>query len=678
MVNPRWRICVDWNENGIWGQEDGAYREDVAGDVLELDWRWGRPVNPEETVGRRAIPARLDLLLRNQDGRYSPGNGASPLAGNIHTGRRVWAALAWPLDDFDGTAGTDLHGRKPTLTGGQGWLRQPSGDARLVMGNGRVNPTARTGMGAGTGDAIYTLDFGAADAGLGFRYRRSSDGSSGVVLRFISRWDYLRVRFGNTGTFLEDVTFGYPAVLRRGEPLLAGVEYFIEVELHGSSVRLFATDLDSGGMDRKQILDGGGTAGNAASTLHGIWHDGSQAAVADSFGSFGGWRSLFHGFLSRISPERHADLGRVCRFQARDDLAGALRTPLHRLLTGRNLSSGDIGNAILTWAGFSADNRLLDSGRTLVATEPRALWRQEAGAALDALSAEESGLIYMDGRGYVRLEAAGHRNSGAHAVNLATFRDTSASGPYFSHLAWSEGVDRLENSVTFRYPWGANQGLREIWRLGDVTAIPAGETRDFLAESYAFDVVDSIRSPVAVTDYAANSRRDGQGDNLTASLKVTLPSLAGASYGGRGTVVRVENGHASATAYLSLLRLRADRSYKTTELTSYRAEATESQGRHGLRAEVVECRFIDNYDAARAGAEARLAQRGSARRRLALTIRNGNQASAAQVVHRVLSDRVRVVCGNPVVVGDFFIEGMEISAVSRSGHFESRWLLEEA
>ena len=676
MVNPRWRIWVDWNENGIWGQEVGAYSEDVARDVLELDWKWGRPVILGERSGRKAIPARLDLLLRNQDGRYSPGNGASPLAGNIHAGRRVWAAFAWPLDDFDGEAGTDLQGRAPTLAGGQRWVRQSAGNAGLALGDGLVNPTA--GTGAGSGEAIYSLDFGAADARLGFRYRRSSDGSSGVVLRLVNRWDYLRVRFGTAGTFLEDVSFGYPAALRRGDPLLAGVEYFIEIELHGNSVRLFATDLEGGSMDRKQILDGGGNAGNASSTLHGIWHDGSEAAVADSFSSFGGWRSLFHGFLSRISPERHPELGNVCRFQAHDDLAGVLRTPLHRLLTGRNLSSGDIGNAILTWAGFSADNRLLDSGRILVATDPRALWQMEAGAALDVLCAEESGLMYMDGMGYARLEAAGHRKSEAHGVNLATLRDRSASGPYFSNLAWNEGVDGIENSVTFRYRWGANQGLREIWRLGDVTAIPAGEARDFLAESSAYDVVDAIRAPVARTDYLANSRRDGQGDDLTGSLTVALPSPSGVSYSGKGTVVRVENGHASATAHLSLLRLRADRSYKATELTSYRAENTGSQARYGLKAEVVECSFVDNYDSARAGAEARMAQRSSAHRRLVLAIRNGNEASVAQVVHRVLADRVQVVCGNPVVVGNFYIEGMEISVVSRSGSFESRWLLEEA
>lgn len=713
MVNPRWRIWVDWNDDGIWGQEVGAYREDVAADVLELDWKWGRPVNPDEAGRRRSEPARLDLLLRNHDGRYTPGNAASALAGRVLVGRRVWASLAYPLDEFKGAgegAGrggsgrADLHGRIPTLSDGQAWVRRSTGSAGLVVDNGRAVPVA----GTGSGGAIYTLDFRVADAHIGFLYRRgsrvsdssggsaSSDGSSGVVLRFVNRWDYLRVRFDNAGTFLEDVTFGFASILRRGDALAAGVEYFIEIELHGSSVRLFATDVRRGSMDRRMILDGGGNAGNLSATSHGIWHDGSAAAEADRFGSFGGWRSFFHGHLSRITPERHPELGRVSRCQARDDLAGPLRTPLYRLLTGRNLSTGAIANSLLSWAGFSSVHRRLDEGRTLVATEPRALWRLGGDAALNALADEEGGSLYVDGRGYARLESASHRDGGPHTTALVTVRDTSSGGCYFADLEWSDGVAGVENSVAFRYRWGASQGPQEIWRLGGVTAIPAGESREFLAESDAFDAVDGIRVPVAETDYSANSRRDGRGEDLTGSLAVTLPRLpgmagtpgrsgksgetqaAGNACGGRGTVVRVENRHATATAYVLLLRLRADHTYRATELTSYQARDSRSQARHGLRDSRVDCLFTDNYEAARAGAEARLSRTGAARRRLALTLPNGGESNLVQVVHRVLADRVRVVCSDPVVDGDYFVEGMEISAVARTGSLAARWLVEQA
>ena len=688
MVGPHWRIWVDWNDNGVWDEKEGNYREDVTADVLELDWKWGRPPSSGVKSGRPdpTNAALLDFTLRNEGRRYAPGSAASPLAGNLNAGRRVWAAFAYPYDDFAGTDGTDLKDRVPSVGNRVGnrigngvgngltWVKESGEAGSLVLDGGEVRPVA------GSGGAIYTLDFGVADAHVGFYYRRSASGAggaggaSGVALRFISQWDYLRVRFGSTATALEDVTFGYASTLRRGDPLAAGVNYFIEIELHGSSVRLYATDLDAGLMDRKQILDGGGNAANLSATRHGLWHDGSAEAAGDRFAGFGGWRSFLHGSLTNISPERDPELGDICRCQARDDLAWLGRRPLYNLLHRRNLSSGDIANSILTWSGFDSNLRRLEGGQVLVATEPRALWRVAAGRALRSLAEEESGRIYMDGRGYFRLESATHRQGGAHLGASATLRDASGAGPYFSGLAWDEGTEAVENSVTYRYRLGENEGLQEVWRLRDVAAIPAGESRDFLAESGSFDVVDSIRLPSADSDYLANGRPDGAGDDLTASIAVFLPFAA--THRGRGAVVRVENRHASATAYLTLLRLRADRAYRTAEPTSYRAENAASQARHGLRTSVVNCRFIDNFQAARAGAEARLAQKGAARARLALTLPQDGGVNLAQIVHRVLSDRVRVVCNNPTIDGDFFIEGMEVRVTARTGQLEARWLVE--
>ena len=318
---------------------------------------------------RRIEPARLDLILRNHDLHYTPGNPRSPLAGNLTAGRRVWAALAYLYDDFTGPDGTDVNGRVVPFSDGKAWVKGTTGPAGLELSAGRVRPTA------GAGGAIYTLDFGEADAHIGFVFRRASNGQSGVVLRFLNQWDYLRVRFGDTGTVLEDVTFGFPSPLRRGDPLVTGADYFIEIELHGSSVRLYATDLDGGTMDRRQILDGGGNAGNTGATRHGFWHDGSTAAADDMVDNFGGWRSFFHGSLVRISPERDPELGNICRCQARDDLALLGPLPLYNLFNQGNLSSGVIADGILTWAGFSPNYRRVEGGQTLIATEPRALWR---------------------------------------------------------------------------------------------------------------------------------------------------------------------------------------------------------------------------------------------------------------------------------------------------------------
>ena len=677
MVGPRWRIWVDWNGNGTWGESNGAYREEVTEDVLDLEWRWGKRAGFSESQ-RRMPPAELNLTLGNRDQRYTPGNAQSPLHGNLSAGRRVWAAFAWPLDDFQGADGTDLNGRAAPVGERAAWSKASTGPAGVTLERGLARPAS------GGGGAIYTLDFGDADAHLGFVFRRSSNGGSGVALRVASQWDYLRVSFRNDGTVLEDVTFGFPSFLRRGDALAADRDYFIEIAMHGSSVRLFATDLTEGSADRKTVLDGGGNAGNATATRHGLWHDGSAAATADRWGQFGGWRSFFHGSLARLSPERDPELGYVCRCEARDDLHLLGQWPLYNLFNQSSLSTGSIANSILTWAGFSPTHRRLDQGQTLVATEPRALWRLPADRALYGLAEEENGRIYVDGRGYALLEDAGHRSSGAHASARATLRDTSGPGPYFSALAWDDGSEGVENSVAFRYRLAVSRGPQEIWRLRDVPAIPAGATREFLAESSKYEVVDSFQAPAADTDYTANSRPDGRGDDMTNSVTVSLPYAPGGSlaapsdrYRGRGTVVRVTNDHASATAYLTLLRLMADRTYEAPEPTSYRAENAASQSAHGLRDAAVECRFIDNYEAARVGAEARLAERGLPRARLVLTLTSGGAANLAQMVHRVLSDRIRVVSGSPRIDGDFFIEGMEIAARGRTGETRARWLVSE-
>ena len=225
LHRPHWRIWIDWNDNGTWAETSGDYREDITDDVLDLAWRWGQPVASfcDPGVPR---PAQLHLTLGNEDRRYTPGNARSPLSGNLAAGRRVWAAFAWPLDNFAGADGTDLDGRAAPVGEGA-WSKISTGPAGLALSQGQAVATA------GTGGAVYALDFGEADAHLGFIFRRSGNGSSGVALRVADQWDYLRVSFGNTATLLEDVTFGFPSVIRRGDPLVASLTGWAKVTVAG-------------------------------------------------------------------------------------------------------------------------------------------------------------------------------------------------------------------------------------------------------------------------------------------------------------------------------------------------------------------------------------------------------------------------------------------------------------
>ena len=657
MANPHWRVWVDWNGNGIW-DEPG---EDVTADLMRLHWEWGRDLRRDH-----AGPGLLELTLRNGDHRYSPPNGGSPLAGGLKPGREVWAQFAYPYDDFTGADGSDLAGRPAAVDSGFAWVKQSFGANGFQISGNQVTPVTRGG-----GDAIYTLDLGDADAGIGFKYQRASNALGGVALRCVNAFDYLRVRFGDNGTVLQDVTGGRASTIRTGPALAAGVNYFVEIEMHGPSIRLMATDLDSGTMQRRTILDGQGSAGNAAATRHGLWHAGRGGN--DRWDDFGGWRSFFYGRVDSIVPHPHRD-HRTCRIVASDELRRMGETLLFNLLSGSRLRAGAIAGQLLSWSDFSSEHRLLDDGRALVADQPRSLWRFPALEALHRLQDEEDGLLYVDGTGYFRLEASEHRDSGSHTVSRATFRGRKDDSPYFSDLSWDDGSDGVENDVTFRYRRGDNLGLQEIWQLRDVTAIPAGESRDFLAESAAYDLVDGIRVPSATTDYAANSRADGSGDDLTGSLAVSLPLLSAIS--GRGTVVRVSNSHPTATASVTFLRLRADRAYRDLDATIYQAEDAVSRGVHGHRSRLVSCLFLDNYAAVRDAAEARLERRKARRTRLRLTLPNGDRKNLLQMVHRKLSDRITVVYPDMGIDADFFIEGMELDAEARTGEVTLRWLVQ--
>ena len=657
MANPHWRVWVDWNDNDVWGEAG----EDVTANLVRLRWEWGRDLRLDY-----ARPGLLELTLRNGDHRYSPPNSSSPLVGGLKPGRKVWAQFAYPYDDFTGVDGAVLAGRLAPVDSGFAWVKQNFGLNGFEISGNQVRAATRGG-----GDAICTLDLGDADSRIGLRYTRASNALGGVALRCVNAFDYLRVRFGDNGTVLQDVTGGRATNIRTGPALAPGVNYFVEIEMHGPSVRLMATDLDAGTMQRRMILDGHGTAGNTTATRHGLWHAGRGGN--DRWDEYGGWRSFFHGRVDSIVPHPHrAD--RTCRVVACDELQRLGETLLFNLLSGSLLRAGAIAGHILNWSDSSPEHRLLDEGRVLVADQPRSLWRIAARQAMHRLQDEEDGFLYVDGAGYFRLEGSEHRDSGAHTESRATFRAKKDDSPYFSDLSWDDGSDGVENDVTFRYRRGEDSGLQEVWRLRDVTTIPAGEARDFLAESAAYDMVDGIRSPLATTDYTANSRSDDSGDDLTGSLTVTLPLVS--DFRGRGTVVRVSNGHATAAAYVTFLRLRADRAYRDLDATIYQAGDAASRSAHGLRSRLVSCLFLDTYAAARDAAEARLERRKARRTRLRLTLPNGDRKNVLQMVHRALSDRITVVYPEMGIDADFFIEGMELDAEGSTGEFTVRWLVQ--
>ena len=97
-----------------------------------------------------------------------------------------------------------------------------------------------------------------------------------------------------------------------------------------------------------------------------------------------------------------------------------------------------------------------------------------------------------------------------------------------------------------------------LWTMGDIPQIAAGGSLTVWA-SYAYNnsatPAINVISPVATTDYTANTQSDGLGTNLTASFSVTLTD-----FGKTGKII-IRNNHATLSGYVTLMKVRGQALY---------------------------------------------------------------------------------------------------------------------
>ena len=628
----RWQLSVDWTGTDTWG----VAGTDVSADVLGLRWQWGRRGLPAPEF---AGPATVEITLRNHDHRYTPGvvaagagNGnissGGPLGDNVRPGRPLWLRLTRSHDDFDtgSVTSVDLKGR--ATVGGGAWT------VVGATGNGfyATAGAVRGGLaGWPPSDAVALLDAGDPRATLTARYRRGSDGLGGFALRCAARTDCLRLRFRNQETILERVSGRTAQRLAGGSPLVAGAWYDLEIEQADGGVRVTATRLGLAGASRQEILASAAPTNAPVSGRHRLWH--GFRNVTDRWGPFGVGRSLFCGRITEIRPDYAAG---VCHITAADVMADLAGIPLHRALSGGLMRSGPVAAAILGWAGLTAADYRLDQGRMLLTGGPRAVWNVSAARALHRLQREEHGLIYADGLGRVRLEAASVRagvraNAKPAALATVSIADTAGgAAPYAVALRRDDGAGAVEDAVVFRYRRSADSGRQQVWSLNEALAIPAGGQQLALVETDAWDVTTDLVAPTASTDYAATDDAAGEGADVTSDITIEPVVETESGVAGRGHAVRIKNSGANP-AYLQRLTLYADHCWRTQSTSAARAAASASAGSNsngtgnGLplptgRERVISGRYADHYGAAQGAAEARRAERSRPRSHLEATL----------------------------------------------------------
>ena len=663
MPALRWQVWVNWAGDGVWGAED----VDISDDVLGLRWRWGRRGLP---IPEFAAPASLELTLNNAGHRYTPGNHDGPLGPNVGPGREVRLRASRLHDDFatTGVGSEDLNGRKATFGDPRWQVIATAGNGFAVL-DGAVRGTVGSFP---PSDALALLETGDATTTVTTRYRRVTNGQGGFVLRCVAANDCLRLRFDHVSSVLERVAGSTVTHLASGGPLVSGAWHDLEIEQTLDSVRVHAINLEASDPVGRTLLDANGIVDPPASGRHGLWH--SFRNTADRWGGFGAGRGLFRGPVTAISPDYAAE---TCRIEARDATQRLESVRLQRALPGGPMRSGDVAASILAWSGLLHYEYLLESGRVLLTGGARSVWEVSATRALRRLQREEHGLIYTDGHGRVRLESSTLRSGiRAHGdpASLAKARvvDTADSvDPYASHLRWDDGATATEDAVVFRYRRLTDEGPQKVWSLNEPLAINAGQERLALAASEAWEAIDGLQTPAAQTNYTATDDAAGTGADVTRDITVTLLTEAESGIAGRGRMLRIRNAGAGQ-AYVQTLSLSADHCWRAESTTAHRAGAAEMSATGTL----VNCRYVDSYAAAQAGAEARLAERSRRRAQVEASLPLFAASNARAVLEARLSDVVELRAAAQGISGAWLLEGVEID-VRAGGEGTARWWFTE-
>ncbi|MYC07702.1 MAG: hypothetical protein F4X57_11125 [Chloroflexi bacterium] len=512
------------------------------------------------------------------------------------------------------------------------------------------------------------MDFALADASLGCDFTRGSNATQhgGLTLRYSDADNFLYISVNGSSVQLRKVEDGTDSLLAQAAlEWNAADTHFIQAELHGESIRVF--------VGREHLITASSDF-NTGATRHGLYCDG---AADHTWRQFGGWASLFYGDLHSIEPQPNA---KQCHIRAYDEMRRLENVTLYMYATSSfPQTSDEILGDILDYAGAESAARMLDTGAVLVPQlwSP-ALWDEQASDEIRRLQDEEDGFVYVDGRGFWRLESRTHRASAPHTKVRATLQATSDSddsaGAYFSSLRWSDGVGNIENKLFMRIRDATNDGHRTAWTLVEKPYFSAGETREFLAESKDYDVVGGQLTPKKNTDYTANTQADGGGADITDELIVTYPATR--LYNGKGTLIRVRFG--STAGYLTRLGMRTVNALAFDAPVLVSSGNTSSQASYGQRIRSIDARWIREAHRAQATLDLRLARRSKPRAAIRVTLPNGSALNTLLTLQLRLSDRITLQYEAMGVDSDFYIEGSTLDVAQAGKRMERTLLLRQA
>ena len=398
----------------------------------------------------------------------------------------------------------------------------------------------------------------------------------------------------------------------------------------------------------------------------------------------GALHPIWQGFLDELVPSADRDSLPIASLRASGPLAWINDTRRQvSVAMATNVATGTEIGVVLTAAGWSTTARTLDAGQTTMTR----FWfgKQSALSGIRKIEDTEGGFLREGPNGYIIFEDREHRLVTPHTVSQASYSDASAASLSYEAIQqadpWSDVYNLFEAPIQL-YSVGA---LADLWTLAASGAsspsIPAGESRTFWANFPTLDqsaqalAVDAWTTPVATTDYTANSQADGLGSNLTASVSVAVSKFA------NSMKITLTNGHATSTAYITLLKARGT-PVNALDVFTMKAEDETSQDDFGIRTFPHPGEFVPTAQEGQDWADFNLAIYKDPIPRLAVTLNaQRNAATLLECLTRDVSDRVSVIAtGTRTKLGiaeDFFVEAVS-HRIDAGGTLVTTYLLSPA
>ena len=423
------------------------------------------------------------------------------------------------------------------------------------------------------------------------------------------------------------------------------------------------------GMLRARLnnLDGKYSSFNAASPIFGDAKPGRPVRFRAGTGASAD-TTLWQGHLLRLIP-MPSRRGNYAILEAVGPLGFVNRREV-RIAMSTSLATGTAIGDILDSIAWPAGLRTIDAGQTTM----ERFWinQQKTISALRKVEDTESGFLSESKDGKIVFEDRHHRLITPHTVSQATFSDLISLGyTAITQLDPLLGIYNIFEVSVRHYSIG---GLAVLWTLSEVNtdspSIETGATKTFFSSFPNPDSdpeawsVDAWTTPIATTDFTANSLADGSGVDLTGDISVVVVKFAEA--------MRISLTNAGAgTAFITFLQARGT-PVLADDPVRIQSEDAASQADYGENTYPSPAEFVPDTEEAQDWCDFNLSIYKDPIPILKFTLlANASAAHLAQILARDISDRITIAATGKADLGideDFFIESERHTITSGFRH----------